>query len=130
MAKHFRELQCWQLANELRSEVHAVCAIEKVKRDLNFCYSFRKTASSVCRNIAEGFGRYDSCVIVQFFQYALGSLAEVQDHLLECQTANFIDSPRFLRLWDLSEHTKATTRNFMRPHQKRCSQQKRHKVRP
>jgi four helix bundle protein len=117
---HFRNLQCWQLANALRVEVIAVCDRERVARDADFCSSFRSTASSVCRNLAEGFGRYESREIVLFFRYALASLAEVQDHLEECRQRRFLDAAEFDRLWDIAEHTKATATRFMKPHESRA----------
>ena len=56
--------------------------------------------------------------IVRFFRYALGSLGEVQDDLCECTARRVIDQAQFDRLWDLSEHTKATALKFMKSHQK------------
>jgi four helix bundle protein len=114
--KHFRELQCWRLSDELRREVNVICAIWAVERDRRFCEGFRDAAGSVCRNLSEGFARFHSADIVQFFTYALASLAEVQDCLAECLTRQAIDKPRHDRLFDLSEHAKATALNFMRPH--------------
>jgi four helix bundle protein len=115
-AKTFRELRCWQLAHELRSEVCAICAREPASKHFNFCNSFQDTASSVCRNFAEGFGRFHSAELVQFFRYALASLAELQDHFDDCLARRFIDQACFDRLHELSEHTKALALNFMKPH--------------
>jgi four helix bundle protein len=119
MPKHFQELECWQLADRLRSEVYAICAIEQVAHCWKFCNSFTDAAGSVCRNISEGFARKSSANIVQFFGYALGSIAEVQDHLIECKAQKRITPEHFQRLWDLAEHTKATCINFQKPHQAR-----------
>ena len=116
--KHFTELQCWQLANQLRQEVLAICAKPEVMRDGRFCDDFRAAAGSVCRNISEGFERFLGAEIVRFFRYALGSLGEVQDDLCECTARRVIDQAQFDRLWDLSEHTKATALKFMKSHQK------------
>jgi four helix bundle protein len=116
---HFKHLQCWQLANALRVEVVAICEHPRVVGDADFCNSCRRAMSSVCRNIAEGFGRYESGEIVTFFRYALASLAEVQDHLEECRQRRFIEAAEFDRLWDIAEHTKATAIKFMKPHEAR-----------
>ena len=117
--KTFRELRCWQLAHELRLEVLAICAREPASRHFSFCNSFQDTASSICRNLAEGFSRFNSAETVQFFRYALASLAELQDHFLDCLARDFIDSAQYDRLHDLSEHTKASVLNFIKPHIKR-----------
>jgi four helix bundle protein len=100
-------------------EVIAICAREEAMRDFRFCNSFRDAAGSVCRNISEGFERKVSGDIVNFFRYALASLAEVQDHLEECRTRSLLDRAGFERLWDLSEHAKATAINFKKVHEKR-----------
>ena len=113
---NFRELRCWQLGNRLRREVVAICAIPRVKAHRRFCDGFTEAAGSVCHNTAEGFARYTSGQISQFFGFALASLAEVQDYLAECRDRGFIDQARFDRLWDLAEHTKATTLAFKRRH--------------
>lgn len=122
--RNFRDLQCWQLANRLRGEVNAICSMPKVAGDFKFCNSFRDAIGSVCRNISEGFARGSSCEIVQFFTYSLASLAESQDHLEECRIRSIIDKERFDLDWDLAEHTKATCKNFMKPHEERCRRQK------
>lgn len=116
--KHFTELQCWQLAHDLRKEVIAICAKPDVRKDRRFCEDFVAAAGSVCRNISEGFERFVDGEIVRFFRYALGSLGEVQDDLCECTARRVIDQAQFDRLWDLSEHTKATALKFMQSHQK------------
>jgi four helix bundle protein len=80
------------------------------------CSGFRDAAGSVCRNLAEGFARYESGEIVQFFRYALASLADVKDYLKECEERGVIDAAELARLVDRCEHTKATATKFMKPH--------------
>jgi four helix bundle protein len=121
----FRKLQCWQLSHSLRREVHAICAKEGARDDRRFCDGFRDASGSVCHNIAEGFRRGGSAEIVQFFGYALASLAETQDYLEECVVRNLLDSPQHERLADLSEHAKATMINFIKPHEARCNKPRR-----
>ena len=122
--RHHTELQCWQLADELRKEVNAICEIPSVAKHFSFCESFRDAAGSTCHNLAEGFARFKSGELAQFFRYGLASLAEVEDHLKECLTREFINQAEFDRLWDLAEHAKATALNFMRPHDKSRSRKR------
>ncbi|MDQ3419642.1 MAG: four helix bundle protein [Acidobacteriota bacterium] len=121
MAKRVHDLECWQLADGLRREVHAICAQEHVARCFRFCEGFTEAAGSVCRNMAEGFDRFESPAIVQFFGYALGSLGEVEDYLRECVTRTFIDQERFERTLELAEHTRAKALNFTRYHRKKSA---------
>ena len=121
MVSGAHDLECYQLANELRREVHAICAQEAVARCFRFCEGFSEAAGSVCRNMTEGFDRFESPAIVQFFGYALGSLGEVEDYLRECLTRNFIDQERFQRTMQLAEHARAKTLNFVRYHRKKLA---------
>ena len=120
-AKNFRELRCWQRANDLRAEVHAICSISDAAKDFRFCNSFRDAIGSVCRNISEGFGRKSPGQIVQFFTYALASLNEVQDHLEECRIRKVLNQSRFEKDWDMAEHTRAMCLNFMKSHKARLA---------
>ena len=94
----FRELRCWQLADSVRAEVNAICAKAAVAQDFRFCNGFRDAAGSVCHNLGEGFTRYRSGDIVQFFTYALASIAEVQDYLVESCTRGAITQSDMARL--------------------------------
>ena len=106
----------------------AICATPEVSGHFRFCESFLDAAGSTCRNIAEGFARFGSAEIVRFFRYSLASLSEVQDHITECLTRKFISDADFDRLWDLSEHVKAASINFMNIHRKRLEQARRERA--
>ena len=67
----------------------------------------------------------ESGQIVQFFRYALASLAEVKDYLTECEERGVIDSVELARLADRCEHTKATATKFMKPHLTKMQRSKR-----
>ena len=114
--KNPKDLRCWQLADAVRAEVIAICANKPIAADFRFCEGFRAAVGSVCRNISEGFARYESAEIVQFFRYALASLAEVQDYFIECGKRGVLPPAEVARLLDRCEHTRATTLKFMKPH--------------
>ena len=130
MAKRFEELVCWQLANSLRKDVCAICAQENVRRHFRFCDGFTEAAGSVCRNISEGFGRMGSGSMVPFFDYAIGSLAEVSDYLYECVIRGFIAEPRRCELVTLVEAAKAKTVRLKAYHEGRAKNRNRHSARP
>ena len=117
MATKVQDLECWRLADQLRTEVHAICAQKEVARCFRFCAGFTEAAGSICHNISEGFARFGSAEIVQFFGYALGSLSEVEDYLREAATRNFIDQERLQRDLEVAAHTRATLLKFRRYHQ-------------
>jgi len=98
-------------------------------QDFRFCNGFRDAAGSVCRNIGEGFARFNSGEIVQFFNYALASLAEVKDYLVESRERNAITSQDVERLLDDCDHTRAMMLRFMKPHRAKAHR-KRNAERP
>jgi four helix bundle protein len=81
MARRIEELAVWQLGNELRERVYEITAIAPAKYDRKFCDQLNDAASSVTRNIAEGFGRYRHKEFAQFLSIARGSSFELIDHL-------------------------------------------------
>jgi four helix bundle protein len=113
-AKTFRELRAWQRADALRREVIALTATPSVKADRNYCDSLRKTTSSVCRNLAEGFARFSRIEFAHAVRIALGSLAEVQDHLIEARANGYVTETRHDELQDLAEHAKATMTRLLK----------------
>jgi four helix bundle protein len=129
-----KELRCWQLANQLRGEVHDICESPAAAQDFKFCGSFRDAIGSVCRNLSEGFARGTPCEIAQYFRYALASLEETKDHLEECRIRTLLAAEKLDRLVDIAEHAKATAINFKKPHEERCRRQRRsrgnHRRRP
>jgi len=102
-ARHFRELNCWQLSNELKLGIYRLSERPQVKRDLRFCDQIRDAAASAPRNIAEGFGRRSHADFARFLDVARGSLAESQNHLQDAVDRGYLDDSEFKRLNGLSE---------------------------
>jgi four helix bundle protein len=83
MAKSFRELSCWQLGFELSSRVHKLLKSGPAARDLKYRDQLSDSVRGPCRNIAEGFGRFNPTEIMQFLDFATASLDETESHLRE-----------------------------------------------
>jgi four helix bundle protein len=79
MAQRLEDLYVWQLADSIRREVHAIVASRADRLDRRFCSQMTDAASSVPRNVAEGFGRYRHREFARFIDIARGSVFEVQD---------------------------------------------------
>jgi four helix bundle protein len=78
----------WQLANELREMTHAISSTSNKPLDFRFCSQTQDAASSMTRNIAEGFGRYRHKEFAQFRSFARGSVFELADCLKDvCRVA-------------------------------------------
>ena len=113
-AHTYRELTTWRLADDPRRQIIAITTTKRSEVDRRFCDSFRETASSVCRNLAEGFGRFTQAEFAHFTRIALGSLNELQDHLEEASARGLLQTTDFDRLWGLSEHAKASATSLLR----------------
>ncbi len=103
MAKDFRELAAWQLADELRRRVIALTAVAPAKTDWKFCTQIRDASESASSNTAEGFKRHNDGDFIRFLDIARGSLGEVQDRLDGALTRNFISSDAHRELLRLSD---------------------------
>lgn len=84
MSRHFSELRCWQLARSLRNEVTKILKKPVFDRNHRSRDNLADAASSVRRNIAEGFGRRGHKEFARFLNISLSSLKEVEDGLIEC----------------------------------------------
>jgi four helix bundle protein len=91
-ARHFNELICWQLARELRREVVRLSMSPALSRDFGLRDQIRDAASSVCANIAEGFGRFSHREFIRFLEIARGSLNEVEDRLTDVEDRGYVCS--------------------------------------
>jgi four helix bundle protein len=79
---NYRELIAWQLAERFKEQVFdLVSRSSALERDLKYRSQLLEAASSVSKNIAEGFRRYTDGYINQFFNFALGSLYEAEERL-------------------------------------------------
>jgi len=81
IAKRFKELQVWQLADQLRAHVYTITSTGPAATDFRFKSQIREAADSVCDNTAEGFGRYYHPEFARFLTIARGSLDEVKSKL-------------------------------------------------
>lgn len=83
MARSFRELVCWQLGFEISGNVQRFLKTGPASRDFRFRDQLSDAARGPCRNIAEGFGRFNPTEIMQFLDFATATLDETETHLRE-----------------------------------------------
>jgi len=83
MAKinRFEDIEAWQKARRLVSEVYKTSTSGSFARDFSFRDQIRRAAVSIMSNIAEGFGRSGNREFIQFLSVAKGSTSEVQSQL-------------------------------------------------
>jgi four helix bundle protein len=114
VARHFRELVAWQLADELRREVLAFTETGPAARDFRYRDQVRDAIASACRNTSEGFDRFRPSEFARFLEFARASLGETQDALIDAHERQFITGDVFDRLWTLSKRALGANTNLMK----------------
>jgi four helix bundle protein len=94
-ARHFKELVCWQLSNDLKLEIYRLAEAKDVRDDIRFHDQIRNAAASAPRNIAEGFGRRTDKEFAHYLDIARGSLMECQNHLQDAKDRGYLAEPDF-----------------------------------
>ena len=123
--RSIREFVCWQLAEELKCQILALTAEGPASRDFKFRDQLRDAASSATSNMAEGFEYFQPAQFARFLGYAVGSLGETQDRLLDALDRNYLDQKRHSTLHNLAEAAKRATRNLMLSKQRQAEDERR-----
>jgi four helix bundle protein len=113
-ARTYRELQCWQLASELRRRVFAILATPPANRDFKFCDQLRDSARGGPRAIAEGFGRFRPTEFARYLEFARASLMETQSHLDDALDCGYITQDSRDELMSLADRAIGATTNLHR----------------
>jgi four helix bundle protein len=88
-ARHFTELDIWQIADQIRVETFKLTARPAFARDLKAKSQADDAVNSVCRNIAEGFG----CGHIEFARFLIisrRSLNELQDTMRGAELKGYV----------------------------------------
>ena len=101
-ANTYRELVCWQLADELQRRIVAITATPSTARHFKFCDQIRDASLSVSSNIAEGFARRSPPDFARFLTIAKGSLAETQVQLRAGLERGYFDQESVVELLKLA----------------------------
>jgi four helix bundle protein len=91
-ARTHRDLRAWQLSDEIRRLVIGVCRRDHVRPDFQFCRQADSAAGSACRNLAEGFARYQHRDFARFVTISSGSLTELLDLVDEARAKGYVDT--------------------------------------
>jgi four helix bundle protein len=127
--KRLEDLIAYQRAVALNSAVYALLAASPLAaRDLRYRTQLESSSASVSANIAEGWGRFRRKEVGQFLRYAVGSLFETEERVLDgTQRGYFTRAECADVLREIRRCTAATQRfrtalaSFDPPEQKRVS---------
>lgn len=112
--KDFKDLDVWQVARELRTEMYQLARSLPDFEKFVLATQIRRAATSVTANIAEGFGRFSYQENVQFCRQARGSVFELRDHLTTCVDQNYIDEREGGKLDALAQRVAQLLNGYIR----------------
>lgn len=99
MISTFYQLEVWQEAKGLCVEVYKVTKNFPKDELFGITTQMRRASSSVCANIAEGFGRYHFNDKIRFYYQARGSLVEVQNFLIISHELEYLGKEKYADLF-------------------------------
>jgi four helix bundle protein len=88
-AKTYRDLKVWKNAHTLVMEVYAITKSFPKDELFGLTSQLRRAAVSIPSNIAEGFARWGANDKAKFYNYAEGSLTEVDYQLFLAQELGY-----------------------------------------
>ena len=98
--KTFEEINAWQNARVLVTDVYAMTGSGDFSKDYGLRDQIQRAAVSICSNIAEGFERRSNKEFVNFLWIAKGSAAEVCSQLYHARDLGYITDEGFKVLYD------------------------------
>ena len=96
--KRFEDIDAWQEARRLASEVYRTTNDGPFKRDFGLKDQIRRSAVSVMANIAEGFGRKTNKDFAKFLYTSKSSAMETISHLYVSMDQNYTTKDLFSSL--------------------------------
>ena len=109
----FEDLEIWQEARRLATEINKICIETELKTDYRFKDQIKASSGSVMDNIAEGFERNGNTEFRQFLSIAKGSAGETRSQLYRVLDFNYINQDKFNLLKNDFENLSGKINNFI-----------------
>jgi four helix bundle protein len=91
----FRKLLVWQKAHELTLSLYRETASFPSEERYGLTSQIRRSAASICANLAEGCGRQTRRDFARFAYIAVGSASELEYHLLLATDLGILSNERY-----------------------------------
>ena len=88
--RNFRELEIWKDARVLVKEIYVLTKVLPESEKFGLTIQMRRCVVSIAANIAEGCAKYSQKDFIRFLQISLGSLYELETHLIICADLQLI----------------------------------------
>jgi four helix bundle protein len=95
----FEELEIWQLARKLYSNISLIADRLRQKKEFRFAEQMKSAAGSVMDNIAEGFERSSRLEFLNSQGISKGECGELKSQLYRCLDDKYISEAEFSDLY-------------------------------
>ena len=89
--KDFRQLKVWEKAHGLTLEIYKATLVFPADERFGLTSQMRRCSSSIGANIAEGCGRSSDGDFCRFLEIAMGSVTELDYHLLLARDLGYLN---------------------------------------
>ena len=115
----YRDLKVWRRAMALAEACYLETRDFPREEMFGLTSQIRRAATSIAANIAEGYGREQTGVYVQFLRVSQGSLKELETHLLIAQRVKLVPGKDLEPLLELCQELGKMLRSLIRSLQER-----------
>jgi four helix bundle protein len=112
--ERFEDLEVWQNARKLVSEVYRISRRAAFSRDTSLRDQIRRAAISSMANVAEGFERGGNREFSQYLAQAKASAGEVRSHLYAALDQSYIEPEEFESLTEMALNVSRMAAGLMR----------------
>lgn len=112
--QEFTDLVAWQKSVDLTEAIYRLSLSFPTTEQYGLTSQIRRSATSVCANISEGFGRVgvnDKC---RFYYYAVASNLETQNHIHVAVRLGYMSAQDSQNLLSLCKESLRLTRGLIR----------------
>jgi len=112
--KDFRQLKVWEKAHALTLEIYKTTVAFPSDERFRLTSQMRRCSSSIGANIAEGCGRSSDGDFCRFLEIAMGSVTELDYHLLLARDLGYLKVDGYEFLQPLVHEVKSMLAPFIR----------------
>ena len=110
----YQDLDVWRIAVDLTEECYRLAAYFPRDEAYGLSAQIKRAAVSVPANIAEGYGRDQTGSYLQFLRISLGSLRELETHLIIVERVGLASGPSLTNARQMCDRVGRMLRNLIR----------------
>lgn len=109
----FEDLQVWQLAREICSDVWELIENTPMGKDYELRNQISRSSGAIMDNIAEGFERNGNREFIQFLSISKGSCGELKSQLYRALDKKHISQDQFEKLYSKADYENKKLGSFI-----------------